>query len=61
MQLLEKHGPRNLILAVSKELHVDAEDVDLSGEVYLFRTLPIARDVLKLLERILSEKDDSSR
>lgn len=61
VQLLEKHGPRNLILAVSKELHVDAEDVDLSGEVYLFRTLPIARDVLKLLERILSEKDDSSR
>ena len=59
LKLLEEHGPRNLILAVSKELHVDADDVDLSGEVYVFRSLPIAREVLKLLDKVVSEKNAS--
>jgi len=53
LRLLKKHGPENLLLAVSKQLMTDAEDfADLPGEVYLFRTAPLARKVLKHLEAI---------
>ena len=50
--LLREHGPENLILAVSKELHTGDEDLQgLPGEVYVFRSAPIAREVLKLLKK----------
>ena len=54
LDLLRRHGPPNMILAISKELGVDEEDTDdLPGEVYVFRAMPIARDVHKLLETIV--------
>lgn len=52
LALLRKHGPENLILAVSKQLVADEEGLDdLPGEVYVFRAAPVARQVLKLLAR----------
>ncbi len=53
LRLLRRHGPPNFILALSKRLAGGREPLDeLPAEVYLFRSLPIARQVLKLLERI---------
>ena len=52
VRLLRKHGPKNLILAISKQLAAGQEGLDeIPGEVYVFRTSPIARQVLKLLEK----------
>jgi predicted nuclease of restriction endonuclease-like RecB superfamily len=48
--LLKERGPENLIVAVSKELHVGEEKLaGLPGQVYVFRTSPVAREVRKLL------------
>ena len=48
--LLKERGPENLIVAVSKELHVGEEKLaGLPGQVYGFRTSPVAREVRKLL------------
>ena len=56
LDLLRRHGPRNLILAISKELGVEEEDVeDLPGEVYAFRSTPVARDVHKILNDMIEE------
>ncbi|MCH2376175.1 MAG: DUF790 family protein, partial [Planctomycetes bacterium] len=50
LKLLRDHGPGNMILALSKELKVDEEELPkFAGEVYVFRSTPVARDVLKLL------------
>ena len=47
---MRKHGPENAILALSSQLATGREDLDeLPGEIYLFRTHPIARKVAKLL------------
>lgn len=54
LRLLERYGPPNLILALSKQLAGDQEGLDaLPGEVYVFRSTPIARQVLAILERLL--------
>lgn len=54
LKLLRRHGPKNLILALSKGLAADQEGLDeIPGEVYVFRSSPIARKVLKLLEGYL--------
>jgi uncharacterized protein len=51
LELLRQHGPKNFILALSKQLAAGREDLDeVPGEVYLFRTHPIARQVLAILE-----------
>lgn len=51
MKLLRRHGPKNLLLAVSSQLATGREDLDAAGaEVYIFRTHPIARKVLKRLK-----------
>jgi len=51
LRLLEERGPQNLILAVSKELHVAQEKLDeLPGQVHVFRSTPVAREVRKLLD-----------
>ncbi len=51
LELLRQHGPKDLILAISNQLATGREGLDeLPGEVYVFRTSPIARKVLKLLE-----------
>ena len=50
LELLEKHGPRNLILAVSRALAGDAAGTDgLPEGVYVFRSAPLARQVLERL------------
>ncbi len=52
LELLRRHGPENLILALSKQLAAGREGLEeLPGEVYVFRSSPIARQVLKLLEQ----------
>jgi len=52
LELLREHGPENLILAVSKDLHTEDEDLQgLPGEVYVFRSAPVAREILKLLKK----------
>jgi hypothetical protein len=51
LELLRRHGPENAVLALSSQLATGREDLDeLPGEVYLFRTHPIARKVAKLLK-----------
>lgn len=48
---LRKRGPKNLILAISKQLAAGQGDLgELPGEVYVFRAMPIAREILKRLE-----------
>ena len=52
LELLRRHGPENMILALSKQLAAGREALDeIPGDVYLFRASPIARKVLKLLEQ----------
>lgn len=54
LQLLRRHGPKNLILALSKRLAAAEDDLDeLPGEIYVFRTTPLPRQVLKRLEAFL--------
>ncbi len=53
LELLRRHGPPNLILALSKQLASGQEGLEeLPGEVYVFRATPIARQVVKLLEKV---------
>ncbi len=53
LALLRRHGPPNLILALSKQLATEREGLDeLPGEVYVFRRQPVARQVLAVLERV---------
>ena len=53
LELLRQHGPKNLILALSKQLAAGREGLDeIPGEVYVFRATPIARKVLKRLEEL---------
>ncbi len=54
LELLKKHGPKNVLLALSDELNVEENRTeDLPQEVYTFRTMPIARDVVKRLDEML--------
>jgi hypothetical protein len=60
LELLKEHGPPNLILAVSKELHAGKEKLEgLPGGVYVFRRAPVAREVLELLQKTSSERDST--
>ncbi len=53
LELLRRHGPDNLILALSKRLATGREALEeIPGDVYVFRATPIARKVLKLLEEL---------
>ena len=53
LELLRRHGPKNLVLAISKQLAAGREGLDeVPGEVFVFRAAPIARKVLKLLEEL---------
>lgn len=54
LELLRRHGPENLVLAISKQLAAGQEGLDeVPGEVYVFRSAPIARQVLKVLGRFV--------
>lgn len=51
LKLLRKHGPKNLLLAISSALATGRDELDdLPGEIYVFRSQPVARKVLKALE-----------
>ncbi len=51
LRLLRRHGPKNLVLALSKALAAGAGELeDLPAEVYVFRTTPLARQVVKILD-----------
>ena len=51
---LKAHGPQNLILAVSQELNTDkAKLADVPAEIYAFRSVPLAKDVLAKLNKFL--------
>jgi len=51
IELLRRHGPPNLIVGLAKDLGVDEEEMEaLPGEVYVFRTTPIAREIAKIME-----------
>ena len=54
VDLLKQHGPPNLILGVSRELSIEEDDLaNLPGDVYTFRTTPLASEVLKLLDGLV--------
>ena len=54
LKLLRRHGPKNLLLAISKQLAGGEEGLDeLAGEVYVYRSSPLARQVLKQLAQFL--------
>ncbi len=52
LDLVRRHGPESLILALSKSLATGEDDLGgLPGEVYVFRSSPVAREVAKRLEQ----------
>lgn len=54
LKQLRQHGPKHLILAISKALAAEHEDLEeLPAEVYVFRTQPLARQVLPRLRAFL--------
>ncbi|MEM9597806.1 MAG: DUF790 family protein [Acidobacteriota bacterium] len=56
LRLLRRHGPVNLVLGLSSQLAAGRDEAleDLPGEVYLFRTHPIARKLVPVLDRFLA-------
>lgn len=56
LELLRRHGPPNLILALSKSLAAGEEDdlAGLPGEVHVYRSAPSARAIVAALDRIAS-------
>ncbi len=62
LRLLRRHGPKNLILALSKQLAAGEEELDeVPGDVYVFRSAPVARKVLKLLDEHLPREKKRRR
>lgn len=54
LKLLKKHGPPNVLLALSEELHVEEDQTgELPQEVYTFRSVPNAKEVVKRLDAML--------
>lgn len=54
LELLKQHGPPNVLLALADELHVEEELTgELPQEVYTFRSIPNARDVVNRLDEML--------
>ncbi|MEM8933379.1 MAG: DUF790 family protein [Acidobacteriota bacterium] len=55
IRLLRRHGPEHLILALSSQLATGREGLDdLPGEIYVFRSQPVPRKVLKVLDSFLA-------
>lgn len=51
LALLRRHGPENLVLAVSKQLAAGEDELEgLPGPVYVFTKTPLVREVVKRLE-----------
>ena len=56
IELLKDQGPKNVLLALADELHVDEEKTEqLPQEVYRFRSVPNAKDVVERLDAMLEE------
>ncbi len=54
LELLRRYGPTNMILAVSSDLAVDeASSAEIPGEVYRYRRMPVARDLLGILDAMV--------
>ena len=53
LDLLRMHGPKNLVLAISKRLCGSREELgELRGEVCIFKDVIRAKDVLERIERV---------
>lgn len=51
LRLIRQHGTADLLLGIGRDLRVDEESLeDLPGEVYVFRSVPIAREVRERLD-----------
>lgn len=58
LQQLAEFRCENLLLAVSRELHVEDEELgDLASAVYVFRSVPIAADVRSRLDQLRSARE----
>lgn len=56
IELLKHHGPANVLLALADELHVEEEQTEeLPQEVYRFRSVPNAKEVLTRLDAMLEK------
>lgn len=61
LELLNRYGPPNMILAISSDLAVDEEaSAEAPGVVYDYRRTPVARDILKILEGMVEDQPDAS-
>lgn len=57
LRILRQYGTPDLLLGIGRELRADAESLqDLPGEVYVFRSVPIAREVREHLDARLETK-----
>ena len=55
LKLLREYGPPNFVLALSKSLAAGQDELEsLPSEVYLFRSVPIPKKVLAVLDGLLS-------
>ncbi|MEM7052249.1 MAG: DUF790 family protein [Acidobacteriota bacterium] len=60
LALLAEHGPRHLVLALSKGLATDREELEeLPGEVLVFRSRPLPRKILERLESLRTDQEPS--
>ena len=58
LDLLRRYGPPNLIVGLSRDMGIEEEEREaLPGTVYVFRTTPIAREINKILDGLLEEKE----
>lgn len=62
LEQLRRHGPKNLILAISRALAAEHEDLEaIPAEVYVFRTQPLARQILPRLRAFLENRAGGGR
>jgi len=53
LEVLKAHGPRNLILAVSKRLRGSEDDLaEVPGEVFFFKDVILTKEVIERAERV---------
>jgi len=59
LELVRRHGPRNLVLALSKHLAAGEEETlgDVPAEVYVYRSTPSARRIVAALDRLAGSAD----
>lgn len=62
LELLRRHGPPDLVLALSKSLAAGEEDSldELASEVYVYRSAPSARRIVAALDRLAGAAEAGS-